>query len=120
MPARYTPKKKYLDDERVDKLIKDTISNSNEDRKLALSVFEIFKGKYELGTDDFAKTDMINSLQLMQESTGNIVKLIELGIKLKIEDQRLEVKENKDEKNTTFEALENIQNETQEQENETP
>jgi hypothetical protein len=108
----YIPKKNYIDRERLSKLIKDTIKYSEDDRKLAFTIYELLKERYESNVDTFAKADIIRSLDAMREATSNIVKLIELGFKYDIEIEKLKPKD-ADKLDSTFEALDNIENENQ-------
>lgn len=83
MPKIYTPKTSYFSETRVQKMAKDVIKDSTEDRKLALEAFEYFKDMViDNPLDDKAKQEMSKALDLAQGANDKVVKILDLMLKM--------------------------------------
>ena len=83
MPKIYTPKTSYFSETRVQKMAKDVIKDSVEDRKLALEAFEYFKDMVaDNPLDDKAKQEMSKALDLAQGANDKVVKILDLMLKM--------------------------------------
>jgi hypothetical protein len=83
MPSPYTPKTSYFSEARVQKMAKEVIKDSSEDRKLALEAFEYFKEMVAHNPlDDKAKAEMSKALDLAQGANDKVVKILDLMLKM--------------------------------------
>jgi hypothetical protein len=99
MASDYHLKKNPLDSNRINKLIKDLSDKSKQDRRLALEVYELYKGKAE--KDPNAQKTVIESLKLAQSSKESDIKILGLLLKFK-EFQRNAEDGDKDKKPDNF------------------
>ena len=83
MPKVYTPKQSYFSEQRVQKMAKDVVRDSSQDRKLALEAFEYFKNMVAANPlDDKAKAEMSKALDLAQGANDKVVKILDLMLKM--------------------------------------
>jgi len=83
MPRQYVPKTSYFSEPRVQKMAKDVIRDSVQDRKLALEAFEYFKDMVgDNPLDDKAKAEMSKALDLAQGANDKVVKILDLMLKM--------------------------------------
>tara|TARA_R100001082_G_scaffold69159_1_gene39208 strand:- start:783 stop:1097 length:315 start_codon:yes stop_codon:yes gene_type:complete len=83
MPKIYTPKTSYFSEARVQKMAKDVIRDSTQDRNLALEAFEYFKDMVgDNPLDDKAKAEMTKALDLAQGANDKVVKILDLMLKM--------------------------------------
>jgi len=83
MPKIYTPKESYFSETRVQKMAKDVVRDSTQDRKLALEAFEYFKTMVaDNPLDDKAKAEMSKALDLAQGANDKVVKILDLMLKM--------------------------------------
>ena len=83
MPKIYTPKQSYFSETRVQKMAKDVVRDSTQDRKLALEAFEYFKNMVaDNPLDDKAKAEMSKALDLAQGANDKVVKILDLMLKM--------------------------------------
>jgi hypothetical protein len=83
MPKVYTPKQSYFSEQRVQKMAKDVVRDSAQDRKLALEAFEYFKNMVaDNPLDDKAKAEMSKALDLAQGANDKVVKILDLMLKM--------------------------------------
>lgn len=83
MPKLYTPKTSYFSEARVQKMAKDIVRDSVQDRKLALEAFEYFKDMVvDNPLDDKAKAEMSKALDLAQGANDKVVKILDLMLKM--------------------------------------
>tara|TARA_R110000824_G_scaffold63133_3_gene166376 strand:+ start:2672 stop:2986 length:315 start_codon:yes stop_codon:yes gene_type:complete len=83
MPKIYTPKMSYFSEARVQKMAKDVVRDSIQDRKLALEAFEYFKDMIsDNPLDDKAKTELSKALDLAQGANDKVVKILDLMLKM--------------------------------------
>jgi|TARA_R100000005_G_C4980623_1_gene190499 hypothetical protein len=83
MPRQYTPKTSYFSETRVQKMAKDVIRDSAQDRKMALEAFEYFKDMVgDNPLDDKAKAEMSKALDLAQAANDKVVKILDLMLKM--------------------------------------
>ena len=83
MPKIYTPKQSYFSELRVQKIAKDVVRDSTQDRKLALESFEYFKNMVvDNPLDDKAKAEMSKALDLAQGANDKVVKILDLMLKM--------------------------------------
>ena len=83
MPKIYTPKQSYFSELRVQKMAKDVVRDSVQDRKLALEAFEYFKDMVaDNPLDDKAKAEMSKALDLAQGANDKVVNILDLMLKM--------------------------------------
>ena len=83
MPTNYVLKKPAMDPNRIQKISKKLLDECSEDRNLALEAYRYFKDMVdENPRDTSAKSQMVDCLKLAQSSKNNIIKLVDLLIKL--------------------------------------
>ena len=83
MPKVYTPKQSYFSEQRVQKMAKDVVRDSAQDRKLALEAFDYFKNMVaDNPLDDKAKAEMSKALDLAQGANDKVVKILDLMLKM--------------------------------------
>ena len=83
MPKLYIPKTSYFSEARVQKMAKDIVRDSVQDRKLALEAFEYFKDMVaDNPLDDKAKAEMSKALDLAQGANDKVVKILDLMLKM--------------------------------------
>ena len=83
MPKIYTPKQSYFSALRVQKMAKDVVRDSTQDRKMALESFEYFKNMViDNPLDDKAKAEMSKALDLAQGANDKVVKILDLMLKM--------------------------------------
>ena len=83
MPSEYNLKKSVLDPNRLQKQGKKVIEDANEDRGLALEAYRYFKNMVdENPQDSVSKAQMVDCLKLAQTSKNNIVKVMDLMVKI--------------------------------------
>lgn len=92
MAQNYKPKKNYISQTRLEKLIKDLIEDCKEDRRIALSVVKDFQNALEATNIVDLSINIIDALKLAQESNEKIVKLIEIASKITIKEIDAETK----------------------------
>ena len=85
MPRTYNLKKPPIDKNRLQKICKRVIDESNEDRELALESHRFFRQLLDENPQDAsAKSLMVECLKVAQTSKRSITKIVELLIKLDI------------------------------------
>ena len=83
MPKEYQLKRGVLDANRLQKHAKKIIDDAAEDRTLALEAYRYFKEMVdENPQDSVAKSQMVDCLKLAQTSKTNIVKVMDLIVKI--------------------------------------
>ena len=83
MPSEYTLKRGILDANRLQKHAKKVIDDANEDRSLALEAYKYFKEMVdENPQDSVAKSQMVDCLKLAQTSKTNILKVMDIVVKV--------------------------------------
>jgi hypothetical protein len=83
MPRTYIPKKSFFESTRIHKIAKDVIRDCKEDRVRALETFTYFKDLITNNPeDDKAKAELIHALGLSQDATNNVVKILDMMIKM--------------------------------------
>ena len=89
MPSPYVLKNSPLDSNRIQKVCKKVIDESNEDRKFALETHRFFRAMLDENPQDAsAKNLMVDCLKLAQTSKGNILKVVDLLIKMEASQAR--------------------------------
>ena len=85
MPSPYILKNPPIDKNRVQKICKKVIDESNEDRQLALETHRFFRQMLDENPQDgVAKNLMVDCLKLAQTSKTSILKVVDLLIKLDV------------------------------------
>ena len=83
MPSEYKLKAPVLDYNRLQKICKQIMDDSKEDRNLALEAHRYFRRMVEENPQDAsAKNLMVDCLKLAQSSKNNSIKTLTLMIKL--------------------------------------
>lgn len=84
MTTDYILKRSPFDKNRMLKIGKSILDESNDDRDLALEAHQYFKDMVERsdGTDNDSKRLMVDCLKLAQSSKNNSIKLLTLMVKL--------------------------------------
>ena len=79
----YEPKNPHLSPNRVQKISKDLITDCKKDRELAFESYKYFKAQAEENPqDNTAKGLMVDCLKVMQSSKNNVVKILNLIVKM--------------------------------------
>ena len=90
-----------MDANRLQKIAKSVLAECKDDRKKALATHDYFKAMVEANpTDSVAKNLMVDCLKLAQQSKNNVVKMVDLLIKLDTQ-----VREKSGGSNSAFEEL---------------
>jgi len=83
MPSEYKLKTPVLDYNRLQKICKQIMDDSKEDRNLALEAHRYFRHMVEENPQDAsAKNLMVDCLKLAQSSKTNTIKAVDLLVKL--------------------------------------
>lgn len=83
MPSEYKLKAAVLDYNRLQKICKQIMDDSKEDRNLALDAHRYFREMVEENPQDAsAKNLMVDCLKLAQSSKTNTIKAVDLLVKL--------------------------------------
>jgi len=83
MPSEYKLKTAVLDYNRLQKICKQIMDDSKEDRNLALEAHRYFRQMVEDNPQDAsAKNLMVDCLKLAQSSKTNTIKAVDLLVKL--------------------------------------
>ena len=110
MPTNYIPKNSILGPTRVQRIAKKLIDEAGEDRKLALEAHRFFRAMVDENPQDAAaKSLMVDALKVAQASKNNVVKILNLVIKM--EETWDGPKTSKGVENSVFNELDNLLNE---------
>jgi cellobiose-specific phosphotransferase system component IIA len=83
MPSDYIPKVPVLNKNRVQKIAKKLIEEAGEDRRLALEAHRFFRQMVDENPNDgTAKSLMVDALKVAQSSKNNVVKILNLVVKM--------------------------------------
>ena len=83
MPSEYKLKNAVLDYNRLQKICKQIMDDSREDRNLALEAHRYFREMVQQNPQDSAaKNLMVDCLKLAQSSKTNTIKAVDLLVKL--------------------------------------
>jgi coenzyme F420-reducing hydrogenase alpha subunit len=105
MPRNYIPKKSFFESTRIHKIAKEIIRDCSEDRQRALDTFDYFKNLVSSNPeDDKSKSEMVHALSLSQDSTDNVVKILDMMIKMTQNEQKIDAQDLKPEE-WSFEEL---------------
>jgi len=112
MPSPYVPKTAHLSPTRIQKIAKDLISEAKVDRDLALQAHRSFRQMVdENPQDSTAKSLMVDCLKVAQASKNNVIKVLNLVVKMEESSEPAKTKANKGATNSTFSDLDNLLNE---------
>lgn len=112
MPTTYIPKTSILGPTRVQRIAKKLIDESGEDRTLALEAHRFFRAMVDENPQDAAaKTLMVDALKVAQASKNNVVKILNLIIKMEEIPVDQKSKASKGAGNSVFNELDNLLNE---------
>lgn len=81
MVTTYIPKKSFFEPTRIQKIAKDILKDCDEDRCLALSAYDNFRGMAENG-DAEVLADLAKFLKLSQEASANKIKILDSMLKI--------------------------------------
>ena len=110
MPSNYIPKNSLLGPTRVQRIAKKLIDEAAEDRQLALDTHRFFRAMVDENPQDAAaKGLMVDALKVAQASKNNVVKILNLVVKM--EDSKMIAKNSKMGENSVFTELDNLLNE---------
>ena len=83
MPSPYTLKNAPLDKTRLQKIAKNIVEDAKVDREHAFEAYKYFKDMVEkTPADGSAKSLMVECLKLAQTSKTNVIKALEVVVKL--------------------------------------
>ena len=83
MPSTYRLTRPAMDSNRIQKVSKKVLDECKEDRELALQAYRYFKNMVDENPQDAsAKSNMVDCLKLAQSSKNQVVKIVDLLIKL--------------------------------------
>ena len=112
MPSPYVPKTAHLSPTRIQKIAKDLISEAKDDRELALNTHKFFRQMVdENPQDSTAKSLMVDCLKVAQAPKNNVIKILNLVVKMEDSIDVGKTKANKGTTNSTFSDLDNLLNE---------
>jgi hypothetical protein len=110
MPSNYVPKTSILGPTRVQRIAKKLIDEAAEDRQLALDAHRFFRGMVDENPQDAAaKGLMVDALKVAQASKNNVVKILNLVVKME-ESSTTTNKNSKGPENSVFTELDNLLN----------
>ena len=110
MPSNYIPKNSILGPTRVQRIAKKLIDEATEDRNLALDAHRFFRAMVDENPQDAAaKSLMVDALKVAQASKNNVVKILNLVVKM--EESKNAPKNSKGPENSVFTELDNLLNE---------
>lgn len=110
MPSNYIPKNSILGPTRVQRIAKKLIDEAAEDRSLALDAHRFFRAMVDENPQDAAaKSLMVDALKVAQASKNNVVKILNLVVKM--EETKNSPKNSKGSENSVFTELDNLLNE---------
>tara|TARA_R110002051_G_C8705567_1_gene495005 strand:- start:408 stop:743 length:336 start_codon:yes stop_codon:yes gene_type:complete len=111
MPSNYIPKNSILGPTRVQRIAKKLIDEAAEDRQLALDAHRFFRTMVDENPQDAAaKSLMVDALKVAQASKNNVVKILNLVIKME-ESTNPSTKNSKSPDTSVFTELDNLLNE---------
>jgi len=112
MVTNYIPKTSILNPARIQRLAKKLIEESTEDRQLALEAHRFFREMIDENPQDAAaKNLMVDTLKVAQASKNNVVKILNLMVKMgEVEEDKTSIG-GKGVPNSVFSELDNIVNE---------
>ena len=109
MPTNYIPKNSILGPTRVQRITKKLIDESGEDRNLALEAHRFFKAMVDENPQDAAaKNLMVDALKVAQASKNNVVKILNLIVKMEDNSSENKTKASKGPENSVFNELNNL------------
>ena len=109
MPSNYVPKNSILGPTRIQRIAKKLIEESAEDRSLALDAHRFFRAMVDENPQDAAaKGLMVDSLKVAQASKNNVVKILNLVIKMEESTPDGKTKASKGAENSVFNELDNL------------
>ena len=112
MPTNYIPKNSLLGPTRVQRIAKKLIDEAGEDRNLALEAHRFFRAMVDENPQDAAaKNLMVDTLKVAQASKNNVVKILNLVIKMEETIPDAKTKASKGSENSVFNELNNLINE---------
>ena len=112
MPTNYIPKNSILGPTRVQRIAKKLIDEAGEDRNLALEAHRFFREMVDANPQDAAaKSLMVDSLKVAQASKNNVVKILNLVIKMEENSAETITKASRGAENSVFNELDNLLNE---------
>ncbi len=107
MPSNYVLKNPPIDPNRIQKTCKKVIDEAQEDRALALEAHRFFRQMLDENPQDAsAKNLMVDCLKLAQTSKHNVLKTVDLLIKLETTQQK--ISESKDEVTNLYNGLDKL------------
>ena len=112
MPQEYIPKTPVLSPLRIQRIAKKLIEEAAEDRKLALETHRFFRQMVaENEQDSTAKNLMVDCLKVAQASKNNVIKALNLVIKMQEEAPELTKASGKASGSSIFSQLDSLVNE---------
>tara|TARA_R110000787_G_scaffold4916_3_gene18529 strand:- start:110 stop:451 length:342 start_codon:yes stop_codon:yes gene_type:complete len=109
MPTNYIPKNSILGPTRVQRIAKKLIDEAAEDRTLALDAHRFFRAMVDENPQDAAaKGLMVDALKVAQASKNNVVKILNLVIKMEESTADSKTKASKGAENSVFNELDNL------------
>ena len=112
MPSNYIPKNSILGPTRVQRIAKKLIEEAGEDRTLDLDAHRFFRAMVDENPQDAAaKSLMVDALKVAQASKNNVVKILNLIIKMEESFSDTKTTASKGTENSVFNELDNLLNE---------
>ena len=108
MVSTYVPRNKFFAPTKIHRLAKNVMEECEVDRNRALETFDFFKGMVQSDPeDDKSKTEMVKSLQLSMDANDKKVKILDMMIKMTMQEEKNEAAKKKTSKDddTSFESL---------------
>jgi len=112
MPSNYIPKNSVMGPTRVQRIAKKLIEEAAEDRKLALEAHRYFREMVDENPQDAAaKNLLVDTLKVAQASKNNVVKILNLMVKMEEVGVEKQTKSSQGSPNAVFNELDHLLNE---------
>ena len=111
MVSNYIPKNSLLGPTRVQRIAKKLLEEATDDRKLALDGYRFFRQMVdENPNDSVAKNCMVSLLKVAQDSKNNVIKILNLVVKMEESTEDTKTKASKGTENSVFNELDSLLN----------
>ena len=109
MVSNYIPKNSLLGPTRIQRIAKKIIDEASDDRKLALETHRFFRGMVdENPQDSAAKSLMVDCLKVAQASKNNVIKILNLVVKMEESGDNDLTQASGKKENSVFAQLDNL------------
>lgn len=111
MVSNYIPKTSVLNSTRIQRIAKKIIDEASDDRKLALETHRFFRQMVDENPQDAAaKSLMVDCLKVAQASKNNVIKVLNLVVKMEESEPTENTKATGNKGNSVFTELDTLLN----------